>query len=250
MALSFETAVVVSGGHLPRPVVVRERLTQEIDDVRYLHCCKRSHVLLLLLGIPRDKASTRPLSSTDIFEQLIALRDAQYNALAYKAMEEPTECGASLTQSVPKRVKVPSYELPEVVTVSAPAVGDISGLSLKVVLTRPRTALHVELTSTALSYVASVCKHQIASGGVKRSHARKTSCMDEHFESPVKGVQFAYKGKHKGKVRIRYDDAETSKQRTKHLKVNPVQGLKQTLLTAMLFKNGGGTSSTVESNDE
>ena len=220
MALTIEYRPVISGGHLKFPIVLKN--SQEVEGATYFRVVKSDNTIArLFLNDQEDRIHTRPLSKTDIVEQVSSLRNSAY----YSLLEDEADMNEGkedlgLDGPVDRvlrrnRPRKSMDELPKVVTLSAPDIMDIAGVQMRVLMHKPGQALWVELTEANLNYFRLVIEQQIAKGDIKRHHARDTVDATARVVTGSKGVSFSYK---RSSVRVKSSAAD-GKTTNKYFKV-------------------------------
>lgn len=185
---------IISGGHLKKPVAIK--FTRVMDNTTYFKVTKSDPAIARLLVAETISWSSRPLSNTDILEQLIKLRDAAYYELASEPAEEGKEDLGLDDPRPQKRISWGrgSSKLPAMVTLQAP---DIEGLGLtkvplRVLLSKPGQPLWLELKHENLQYLIQAVSKQISEGNIKRRHPRDELDQSSRVDSGVTGLTFDY----------------------------------------------------------
>ena len=198
MALTIEYRPVISGAHLKSPIVLKD--SQEVEGATYFKVVKSDAMIArLFVKDQEDRIHTRPLSKTDIVEQVSSLRNSAYYSLL-EDEDEMNEGKEDLGLDGPvdrvlrrNRPRKSMDELPKVVTLSAPDITDIAGVQMRVLMHKPGQALWVELNEANLNYFRLVVEQQIEKGDIKRHHARDTVDASARVVTGSKGVTFSYK---------------------------------------------------------
>ena len=172
-------AVVVEGGGLPGRVVIPQKHLKNDEGRRFIHLSTVPRYSVSLFGRGRDNVNAsclRPLSRTDVFEQLTNKRnlkiDEALGAITHQGA--PIEVLAAFGTNAPKRVKiVERSQLAESLEIDAPQINDVPGITMKVLTHTKRSPLYIELTSENLAYVRAACISQMDAGDVQRHRAPK-----------------------------------------------------------------------------
>ena len=80
-AITIETRIVVTGGHLKSPVVLAPGHVQNVGDITFINL-KKSDQLVCRLLAGECVSGTRQLTNTDIVEKLVDRRNKAYNMVA------------------------------------------------------------------------------------------------------------------------------------------------------------------------
>lgn len=172
-------AVVVQGGGLPRRVIIPRKHLKDDEGCRFIHISTVPFCSVGLFGRGRDNVNTpglRPLSRTDVFEQLTNKRNLKIEEAlgAITHQGEPIEALAAFGTKTPKRVKiVERSQLANSLEIEAPQINDVPGITMKVLTHTKRSPLYIELTSDNLAYVRAACISQMDAGDVQRYRAPK-----------------------------------------------------------------------------
>jgi hypothetical protein len=172
-------AVVVQGGGLPRRVIIPRQHLKEAEGSRFIHISTVPCYSVGLFGRGRDNVNTpgmRPLSRTDVFEQLTSKRNLKIEEAlcAITRQGQSTDVLAAFGPKTPKRVKiVERAQLANSLEIEAPQINDVPGITMKVLIQTKRAPLYIELTSDNLAYVRAACISQIDAGDVQRNRAPK-----------------------------------------------------------------------------
>jgi hypothetical protein len=172
-------AVVVEGGGLSGRVIIPQTHLKNDEGRRFIHLSTVPRYSVSLFGRGRDNVNAsclRPLSRTDVFEQLTNKRnlkiDEALGAITHQGA--PIEVLAAFSTKAPKRVKiVERSQLAESLEIEAPQINDVPGITMKVLTHTKRSPLYIELTSENLAYVRAACISQMDAGDVQRHRAPK-----------------------------------------------------------------------------
>lgn len=172
-------AVVVEGGGLSGRVIIPQTHLKNDEGRRFIHLSTVPRYSVSLFGRGRDNVNAsclRPLSRTDVFEQLTNKRnlkiDEALGAITHQGA--PIEALAAFGTKTPKRVKiVERSQLANSLEIEAPQINDVPGITMKVLTHTKRSPLYIELTSENLAYVRAACISQMDAGDVQRHRAPK-----------------------------------------------------------------------------
>ena len=156
--LRIDFLPVVSGGHLKDAINLRH--VQQINGVHFWRAIKSDPLVTrLLLG--KSSPSERPLALTDVIEQLQALRNAAVDAIANPVAKEDLNLDDESTSTKRRRGQKGLHDLPPMVSVTAPTIGEVIGLQMKVLPHQGPHALWLELKPDIISYLSMASKYQI-----------------------------------------------------------------------------------------
>jgi hypothetical protein len=175
-------AVVVEGGGLSGRVIIPQTHLKNDEGRRFIHLSTVPRYSVSLFGRGRDNVNAsclRPLSRTDVFEQLTNKRnlkiDEALGAITHQ-QGAPIEVLAAFSTkaSTPKRLKIGERsQLAESLEIDAPQINDVPGITMNVLTHTKRSPLYIELTSENLAYVRAACISQMDAGDVQRHRAPK-----------------------------------------------------------------------------
>ena len=231
MAFSIDYRPVISGGHLKSPIVIKH--TQEVDGIKFMKVCKSDTAMSRLL-VNEDTEAGRPLSMSDVLEQLVSRRNSAYNAILTQKLSGAEEGKEDLGLDCAKRRRQrehPEVSMPKVATLEAPDIEDVQGIPIKVILSKSGQALWVELSVEVLTYLRDAISMQISSGHVKRTHPGRDIPVEERVTSDVKGVSYSYK-RQSVRVRVLADGQPVQK----YFKVKDSNNVDDQLREAELWK--------------
>ena len=215
-----------------------------VDNQLYVRLLKSESLTCNLMNVKRTKDMARPLSHTDILEQLVALRNKKYKEVTKLPVEETLSIFDTAERKSKKNAAAALHELPEVLTIMAPTIDDIDGIEIKTTLEKPHVyAVYVECSTNVIEYLSKVCRYQIDAGAVKRQHPR--TAADEKINVEVRGVTPVYRGKSAGGFRVQYNDG--CKVKTKRIRTGDGD---TDLNAAIVLRSSGWSSSTPASADE
>ena len=159
----IETRMVVAGGGLREPIVLRD--TKQVGDVKYFRAHRSDELSRLLTGTSRRKV--RPLRNTTVFDVVKKLRDSSVETI----LHPPAQVDLGLDDDQPeqprKKAKPADVKLPPFVVIKLPPIGDISETNTKVLTEKH---LYLELTSDVLGWLAAVVR-QDKDGEEEHVHA-------------------------------------------------------------------------------
>jgi hypothetical protein len=166
-------AVVVEGGGLPGRVIIPHNHLKNDEGRRFIHLSTVPRYSVSLFGPGRDNVNAsrlRPLSRTDVFEQLTNKRnlkiDEAFSVIQGARIEALAACGP---KSHNKRVSiVERVQLAASMEIEAPQINDVPGITMQVLTHTKRSPLYIELTSENLAYVRAACISQMDAGDVQR----------------------------------------------------------------------------------
>ena len=180
-ALSFSECVVVSGGFLKHKVSIPKDSVRILAGRSFLHCTTvPKHMCKLLAPSASEgfkwsrKNSQRPLSKTNIFEQLTKLRSDKLASL----LEENQPQTLGVFEGMPyKRIRISEAtkkDIPTAIDIDAPTIGPVAGIRMKVLMSWKKTPpLFIELVHANVVYLKDVCEFQLKSNLVKRTRQPK-----------------------------------------------------------------------------
>ena len=163
--------------------------------------------------------STRPLSRTDIIEQLESLRNKAFSdafQAAHRKEYDPAKKGHRLL----------GKGLGDVAEILAPTIGDVTGIVMRVLMRPPGSPLLVQAKIEYFIYLAKVVAQQIQQGTIKREKPvvpvdvdAESTKQESDAPSRVHASNAASKPNHirarhvvkKGVFRYRYNLGSTSK---------------------------------------
>jgi hypothetical protein len=171
-------AVVVEGGGLPGRVIIPHNHLKNDEGRRFIHLSTVPRYSVSLFGPGRDNVNAsrlRPLSRTDVFEQLTNKRnlkiDEAFSVIQGARIEALAACGP---KSHNKRVSiVERVQLAASMEIEAPQINDVPGITMQVLTHTKRSPLYIELTSENLAYVRAACISQMDAGDVQRYRTPK-----------------------------------------------------------------------------
>ena len=176
-AFRQQTSITLSGGPIKEEVTLVDGQYTIVDDITFMRASKTAKYVRKMLSLPRyDDKDARILSNTSIFEDITKLRNDNYDELVNAAAfpdaktDESLSFGKGGSPSGPRRVsRIVAAALPKYASISAPSVGDVSGIELKAIVGNKSSPLFIELSESTIEYLSAVCHHQITVGGFKRN---------------------------------------------------------------------------------
>jgi hypothetical protein len=166
-----------------------------VGEHRFFHLRKKDRKVERLLLGDTESSSTpgnwRPLAHTTIIESITSLRDQKFRASV--GIAEPDEQKAKVVRySRSKDLIGKMLQLDDFGTITLPTIGEASTIDAKVLLTKPKSALMVEMSEQVVDYLRLVVQHEVASGTEKRKHPRDSIPPEERVESDQVGVSYSY----------------------------------------------------------
>jgi hypothetical protein len=125
----------------------------------------------------------REFGKTDIMDQLLKLRNAKINDVINQNDDrvQPLDHGAGSGVSrwhARKRI----HEVSDVIAIEAPTIGDVAGISLKVMGSyKKNTPLFMQLNEENLQYIKDTCAEQIADGTKRRVRTASSTIERKRF---------------------------------------------------------------------
>ena len=234
----IEDCVRVSAPHMKKVAVLPCVKKSEGENVStYVKIAKADYEVYHLLGIeviPLD----RTLSKSTIIEQLIALREERRQELNEKGETGESNYIEEASIFATQRKKRPADKsaLPDVISIDAPTVGDVEGITMKVMMGKSREPLNIELTRENVLYLAKVSQQQIESGVVKNARGRHAQSEEHRIDTGEVGVSVVYSGRRQGAVRISVNAEHEKAKRTKYVMPEEGQGISCAIETAITLK--------------
>jgi len=147
MTFVIEVRSVICGGTLQEPCVLRN--TKRVDNVEYFAAKKSDDIMCrLLTGVSRRNG--RQLKNTTVFDLIASLRNAAIVNHLHPPAKEDLGVDVGVQQPPLKRTKRNVRELPDYVAITLPPVGDVAGVSVRVLTCGP---LFLELNVTVLNWL-------------------------------------------------------------------------------------------------
>lgn len=162
-----------------RRVVVPARHLKEEDDMTFMHVSSVcTYMIALCCSGPGH--GRRPLSKTNIVEQLTALRNASADTKA-EAESDEFDSFSGMSRPRKKQKLADAINNMGVVTILTPTIGDVQGIDMKVLGGHQKCApLYVELDPENIAYLRSACQWQLEHEDFKRLRNKKkvVDCVD------------------------------------------------------------------------
>ncbi len=182
-------AVKVKAGSGPDAFIDSRSIQCNGEQLHFVCANKaeRKFERILLNGAPYDRrVESRPLAKTTIIETIGKLKDD----LVWKAIDvEPPTVRQNRHYSKHAAMKMLAAE-DTCEDIQLPDIQGVVGITMKVIKTKPGTALWIEATPTVFKYLADVVAAERAANATHRKHGRN-ACSD--VELP-KGASTTKKG--------------------------------------------------------
>ena len=183
MPIKQQHSLTISGKPLKYKVCITDFKIE--DGVTFIHVAKTEPYMVGLLNIRRvDSMGQRMLSRTDLFEQLAGLRVSAFTEAVRNVSGDAGGGGDEHLQGVDdgddasplKRIsRQVLAQVPKVVTITTPNVGDVAGIDIRILLGAPRFPLYMELTDEMVTYLQDAIHYQIKFMDLKRTRIRGKS---------------------------------------------------------------------------
>lgn len=167
-ALTIYEVHAVTGGHLPKPVYVEGCVVK--GGITFFPLIKAWPCIQKLVLGAHD-ATKKPLSNTNVFEEIKKKRDAAYNNLFDDRQEvhqdlgldDPEEAEAKAKKKIKKKKKTIAalMQVPDSFTIDMPQIGNAPPLSFSLIAADVSTIVHVQLSLQVVLYLHQACWHQI-----------------------------------------------------------------------------------------
>lgn len=191
--VSIRQAVEISipntkGAHTYLPI-------EQVGGHQFFHLAKKDRRIQRMLLGDSDTAAmsdiSRPLANTSIVEKITDLRD---KAFREKMGIDEVGQGASkvVRYSRSKCLMGKMLQLDDYVTISLPTVGDLSPIDAKVLLSKPKSPLMIEMSEAVVDYLRSFVSNEVSTGDTKRKHPRDMIPEGERVTSDQVGVSYSY----------------------------------------------------------
>ena len=156
---------------------VHLRHLKRIDDMWFWKAAKCDRMVERML-VGKSGSSQRMLCKTNVLESLQALR----NQAVHDHIHPPAAADLGLKDEPrTKRAKINMHEVPEVLTIKAPAYGAISGMSMKVLRGRGSDPLWLHMSELVIDYLVSVMRFQIETSDIHNTKPRHQDVMENHI---------------------------------------------------------------------
>ena len=149
-------------------VNVREVEDDNGDMKRFFHL-KKDKIAKLLTCVAKDELifnKKRPLTHSDLVEQLTSARDRTFDELAHINTSD-----GQRTRYSQKDIRVKVASLPSMMTVNMPAMHGVNAYGIVMLASKRGSELWVELSNDNLTYLSDVVAAQIAEGTIHRKRA-------------------------------------------------------------------------------
>ena len=170
-----------------KAVIIEQQHLKEHGGHTYFHVgAKQFHCMSLFTGVT-SKNDTRPMSKTDIVNEITTRRNETIDGIIDNAKTKLGVGGATSTFDFLAHTGISNYQMravrltlqrPESIDVACPTIGQGGATyQMKVLGTcRKCDPLYVELTSKNIEYFREWCEYQISDGAIKRRRPlKKTS---------------------------------------------------------------------------
>jgi len=188
---TIEKSFTINGGGMLRRVVIPAKDLKEQDGMTFMHVSSVSTYMLALCCAGSQQVR-RPLSKTNIIEQLIELRNVHATA---PPVPERLNSFAPKATPRPCRANVIVDEIAGVGTIVSPTIGDVQGIEMKILGFNPGRGfnakcapLYVELDPENIAYLRNACQWQIDHENIKRRKTEKKVVESVDVETDPDGV--------------------------------------------------------------
>ena len=174
---------------------------QGIMFVKVMETCTTTARILLP---STSRFGRRPLTRTDVLEELMARRNSMYEQCLRQL--EPEDLGLDPGLPARKPSLVSLIALPQVVAVDGPDMFEVKGVAIRMLMGTGRNPLWVELSVSTIEYLAAAVQAQLSRGGTKRAaDGQEDSPAGKHIKFDAKRALCRVSIKHQGKrVRKRF----------------------------------------------
>jgi len=182
-------AFTIKGDNIFGKVVIED--TQTVQHRVFFKVVKSDFTLQRLMGFKtseKGEKQGRPLSSTDIIEQLTIMRNIKYDEYCQPLVEDTLDIDDADTK---RKKQKPRDDMPPIADIVAPAHGDIESKQIAVLMSGPNKPLQIELTAENICYLQAVAGAQSSSGEIKRAAPKRPA--EEQTSCPP-GVTFCHTG--------------------------------------------------------
>ena len=167
-----------------KAVIIEQQHLKEHGGHTYFHVgAKQFHCMSLFTGVT-SKNDTRPMSKTDIVNEITTRRNETIDGIIDKAKSKLGVGGAASTFDFLAKATISNYQYravrltlqrPDAIDVACPTIGQGGApYQMKVLGTcRKNDPLYVELTSKNIEYFREWCEYQIRDGAIKRKRSLK-----------------------------------------------------------------------------
>jgi hypothetical protein len=190
----IEKSFTIHGGGMLRRVVIPARDLKEQDGMTFMHVSSVSTYMIALCCSAAH--GRRPLSKTNVIEQLIDLRNVQTIANAPPVHDELRSFKNANSVKGRDRVKHKAVdEISAVATILSPTIGDAQGIEMKILGFNARQGfnakcapLYVELDPENIAYLRNACQWQIEHENIKRRKTEKKVVEPVDVDADSDGV--------------------------------------------------------------
>ena len=160
-ALSITYIPLIKGGHLKEPVQLRHVV--QADGMTFWKVAKADQLVSRLI-IGKANTDRRMMSKTSVVELLIDLSHKRVRELVQTSTGDAAEdLGLDDEEDQPDDKIIDWRKVPNVITITAPTIGEATGIPLQV-LPKPGRCLWLELSPESLDYLHSAAIHEITNG--------------------------------------------------------------------------------------
>ena len=185
----IEKSFTIHGGGMLRRVVIPARDLKEQDGMTFMHVSSVS-TYMIALCCSGPQHGRRPLSKTNIVEQLTELRNAK--TIANEPVQEDLQSCSTVGQQR-KRKQYNALIMVDkdiwVDTILSPTLGDVQGIEMKILRESAKCApLYVELDPENIAYLRNACQWQIEHENIKRRKTEKKVVEPVDVDADSDGV--------------------------------------------------------------
>jgi len=185
---TIEKSFTINGGGMLRRVVIPAKDLKEQEGMTFMHVSSVS-TYMLALCCSGPQHGRRPLSKTNIIEQLIELRNVHTTA------PPVNERLKSFTPKTKRPKNLLLDEIAAVETILSPTIGDVQGIEMKILGFNPGRGfnakcapLYVELDPENIAYLRNACQWQIDHENIKRRKTEKKVVESVDVDTDPDGV--------------------------------------------------------------
>ena len=121
------------------------------------------------------------MAKTKIIESLVAKRNQRVVSL--QTPPPPEDLELDDPQPVSKKIKLDKSAFPDYIEIESPAVGDIGGMTMKVLPGVGNESLWLELLPEVIDYLVKVAKHEVATSTRTTRQNRQHALAGVSFEA-------------------------------------------------------------------
>ena len=159
------------------------------ETLKFFHVRKTNFVLskILCSSADADKIvnKKRPLTQTNIIEEITRARDVRFSALLASGRS-----GDKPNRYTEKHVRAKVLGLPETMDVDVPSVHGVASRTMVMLATKPSSEVWIEMNSDNLEYMCDVVAAQIEHDTIVRKHPRAER-GDDDGQVDIAGVTFS-----------------------------------------------------------